>query len=79
MSVYGDEKSTNKKNDKKDMNELDKPYENGIRVHTPATPFMPETPAAGRPQSRIVTSSRLLSSGPIVLSGQQRCQGFFKS
>jgi hypothetical protein len=26
MSVYGDEKSSNKKNDKKEMNELDKPY-----------------------------------------------------
>jgi hypothetical protein len=37
MSVYGYEKSSNKKNDKKEMNELDKPYEDGIRVHTPAT------------------------------------------
>ena len=37
-SVYrGYEKSSNKVNDKKDMNEIHKPYKKGICVHTPAT------------------------------------------
>ncbi len=37
MCVYGYEKSSNKVNDKKDMNEIHKPYKKGICVHTLAT------------------------------------------
>ena len=61
MSVYGDDKSSNKKNDKKEMNELDKPYEDGIRVHTPATFFITQTLIA----SSVVGLSYLAASSGV--------------
>jgi hypothetical protein len=60
------------------MNELDKPYEDGIRVHAPATFFITQAPGgrvpAGRPGSRIVTSSR--KGGQIPFSCRDRPNPF---
>jgi hypothetical protein len=47
MSVYGYEKSSNKVNDKKQMNEIYKPYQKGVCVHTPATFFITQTVVGG--------------------------------
>ncbi len=40
VSVYGYEKSGNKVNDKKEMNEIYKPCEKGVCVHTPVSFFI---------------------------------------
>jgi hypothetical protein len=89
MSVDRYEKSGNKVNDKKEMNEIYKPYKKDVCVHTLATFVITQIPGgrvpAGRHQSRIVTTIGgrgaviPFTCGPIVFGGQQRCQDFFKS